>query len=544
MKTNLLITALLFVFFSCKQGKENQKKLHETDRIISETTKAQKFELTLAEEKQLVSEFVNSIDFNKSSVPNGPAKDASKLALYKLAWEQFIALNWPVADVNEAGNRGKPNMSVDSTFLSVTPSKLPTTVWSTYASKAEVFNYQTDSLPAWNTLKRPIYQYTHQPTRIIESDRFDLFNNLDENNEIAEAVVFGGAGKGNTTGGNQILYEAKINEAEYSYLRANNLQNSATANNWAKNTVKKLSTFGGTCLSEEAAKQEIVCFPCADENNEGAIEIKAAWRKLNANDNKERYYIQNVVVYKKVGNKVKYTNQDYGLVGLHIIRKTKNYPTFIFTTFNHVDNLDSGIYYNNSIALEGVKPPYYQYYKNGTMNGEPAEVPDVTFNPEHTYIETGNIAVKTQEEIHKIPATLGLFNTAVQEQIKNKSKNNKSVWQYYELLGVQAVPTDLKDAASDESYYLANNVIETDYTLRRFTGAFAQSTGILLHAANVNRKGETVSAGGCMGCHGNQQVNGSDFSFLLGNGYISSPDTLGVPPNVRVVQQILKMAEK
>ncbi|WP_157821980.1 hypothetical protein [Tenacibaculum sp. Bg11-29] len=541
MRNILLIIISLFMIFSCKNHKQNNQYLIKNKSSASEVIKKNDFKLTAKEENKLINDIVKSINLKDSSVPKGPKSDASKLELYKLAWEQFIALNWPVANTNTSGNRAKPNASSDSTFLSVTPNKLPTTVWSTYASKAEVFNHQSSNLPAWNLLKKPVYQYTYQPSSLKESDEFNLFNNLDENNEIGEAVVFGGAGKGNISGGDQILYEAKINETEYSYLRAYNLQNADTASNWAKNTVKKLNAFGGTCLSEEAAKQEVICFPCADENNEGAIEIKAAWRKLNDSDKKERYYIQKVLVYKKVGDKVKYTNQDYGLVGLHIIRKTKNFPTFIFTTFNHVDNLDSGIYYNNSIALEEAKGPYYQYYKNKTENGKTKQVPDLTYDTNNQYIKTGNIAVKTQEEIHKIPSGLELFNTAIQKQIKKQSKNNNSVWQYYELLGVQAVPVDLKDADSDDSYYLANNVIETDYTLRRFTGAFANKTGILLHFSNVNKKGKKVSMGGCMGCHGNAQAGGNDFSFLLGDGPIKMPDTLGVPPDVKAIKKILKM---
>ena len=517
MKIKLLNLLLVFTIFSCT-SKQDKKIVEEIIEI------------------EEISTYVNdSINFQENSVPKGPKPDATKLELYRLAWQQFIALNWPV-NTNISGNRAKPNTSSDFTFLKVTPALLPTLVWNTYASKAEVFNHQSDSLPLWSSLSKPIYQYTNQPKPLNKGDKFDLFNNLDENNEIGEAVVFGGAGKGNTSGGNQVLYEAKINEAEYSYLQKYNLQNTITAKNWATETKKKLDSFGGTCLSEEAAAKEIICFPCADENNEGAIEIKAAWRKLNKNDSLKRYYVQNVLVYKKVGDSIKYTNQEYGLIGLHIIRKTKNYPTFIFTTFNHVDNLDAGIYYNNSIALEGHKPPYYQYYKK---NSHKKSVPDTTFNPEHKYIQLGNIAVETQEEVHKIPFELQIFNTAVQNRIKTES-NNKSVWQYYELLGVQAVPIDITNASTDESYYLANDVIETDYTLRRFTGAFG-NPGILLNAQNINKKGKKVSMGGCMGCHGNAQAFGNDFSFLLGIKEINEPDTLGVPPDVlRKIKQFLK----
>lgn len=306
-------------------------KLNQDEKIIEET---------------IISIFANdSTHYNDNSVPKGPKLGASKLELYTLAWQQFIALNWPVANTNEVGNRGKPNTNQESTFLKVTPEFLPTPVWNTYASKAEVFNHQTDSLPAWSTLTKPIYQYKNHPSKLKPDDKFHLYNNLDESNEIGQAVVFGGAGKpGDSSGGNQVLYEAKINEMEYSYIRKYNLQRKTTAKTWADSTKNKLNAFGGTCLSEEAAKQKVICFPCADENNEGAIEIKAAWIKLNGNDHLNRYYVQDVLVYKKVENEIKYTNEKYGLIGLHIIRKTKNYPTFIFTTFNHIDNIKTGIY--------------------------------------------------------------------------------------------------------------------------------------------------------------------------------------------------------
>ncbi len=508
MKTKLVALSLVMSIISCTSSPEKN--------IAEQSPQVDK-----------VGEYVKkAINLNSSKVPEGPQADASKKELYALAWQQFIALNWPVKS-NITGNRANPNSNSDSTFLKVTPSVLPRVVWSTYASKAEVFNFQTGSLPAWSTLGKPVYQYKTQPTPLNSGDKFDLFNNLDENNEIGEAVVFGGAGLGNNSGGNQVLYEAKINEAEYNYLRKYNLQNKTTATNWADSTVKYLNQFGGTCLSEEAAAQEVICFPCADGTQQGAIEIKAAWRKLNGNDDLSRYYVQNVLVYKNDGNTRKYTNQAYGLIGLHIIRKTKNYPTFIFTTFNHVDNIKSGIYYNNSIALEGQTPPFYQYYKKDATG---KQIPDTTYDPTHKYIQTGNIAVKTQNEVHKIPSELDSFNMAVQNRIKTESSN--SVWQYYELLGVQATPVDLKNADTDDSYYLANDVIETDYTLRRFTGAFANPTGILLDAHNINKMGKVYSMGGCKGCHGNAQVSGNDFSFLLGNGVISAPDTLGVPPNV------------
>ena len=254
-------------------------------------------------------------------------------------------------------------------------------------------------------------------------------------------------------------------------------------------------------------------------------------------DNSERYYTKDVIVYEKdASNATVYVNKTYALIGLHIIRKTKNYPNFIFTTFGHVDNIKNGIYYNNDIALEykGHKAPYYQYHdKNGN--------PDTTSYPNHKYIKEGNIPVKSQDEIHPIASDLKIFNSAIQERIHNT--NPKSIWQYYELLGLQAQPVDYSNRSTDVDYYLANNVIETDYTLRKFTGAFGSPTGIQLGIQNVNTVGNTVSMGGCMGCHGNAQKSGTDFSFLINGGDMLTPDTVELPMDSKKIDKVKDFAK-
>ena len=89
--------------------------------------------------------------------------------------------------------------------------------------------------------------------------------------------------------------------------------------------------------------------PCGDLNvppdpdtgdpGEGAIEIKAAWRKLTTKEaNSGRFFTQSVLFYTgSKGNQV-YNNEVWGLVALHIIHKTKSFPVFVFATFEQVDN--------------------------------------------------------------------------------------------------------------------------------------------------------------------------------------------------------------
>jgi hypothetical protein len=44
---------------------------------------------------------------------------------------------------------------------------------------------------------------------------------------------------------------------------------------------------------------------------------------------------------------------------------------------------------------------------------------------------------------------------------------------------------------------------------------------------NVAHAGHTFNMGGCMGCHGNAQHGGLDFSFILAGGRDTTPDTAG-----------------
>ena len=44
---------------------------------------------------------------------------------------------------------------------------------------------------------------------------------------------------------------------------------------------------------------------------------------------------------------------------------------------------------------------------------------------------------------------------------------------------------------------------------------------------NVAWNGSGYNMGGCMGCHGNAQVGGADFSFILLGGRDTAPDAAG-----------------
>jgi len=92
-----------------------------------------------------------------------------------------------------------------------------------------------------------------------------------------------------------------------------------------------------------------VSLPCGDaavagDAGEGAIEIKAAWRQLTAQEAVSgRFFTQRSFSTLARNSQRIITNAVYGLVALHIIHKTISFPAFVFASWEQVDNYDDTI---------------------------------------------------------------------------------------------------------------------------------------------------------------------------------------------------------
>ena len=106
--------------------------------------------------------------------------------------------------------------------------------------------------------------------------------------------------------------------------------------------------YVGTCTPHRVQRHPIIMLPCGDitkpgDAGEGAIEIKAAWRKLDPTEMSKlgRFFTRNVIYYTGSPTApADYNNDVWGLVALHIIHKTKSFPAFVFATWEQVDNYD------------------------------------------------------------------------------------------------------------------------------------------------------------------------------------------------------------
>ncbi|PHR36694.1 MAG: hypothetical protein COA38_01320 [Fluviicola sp.] len=422
--------------------------------------------------------------------------------LSRFAWKEFVALNWP-ADPN---HRGKPDTS------KVFGDSSSNVVWETYWHRAEMFPYDENPVKTTlregghvsykaNTTDKPSYKY--DPASFTFKGSFGgtgtatgdstLFNNLSENNELDIDQMF----VGTATDENRILYEAKMNESGFNYIIEKELYNSTTRNTYTTTSkiTANLLQYGSSC---NVTEPNITCLPCGDNaGDEGNIEIKASWRKLTtAEIDSANYYTNTVITYRSVHNERKYFNETYGLIALHIIHKTENFPSFIYATFEHKDLIDSKLLYIDEIT------------QDNRGGGD-------------TYGDT----IPVTDRVHPIPSAVDSVNNEVHAVF-----GADNVFSNYKLVGVQAYPVDFGDLDTNSTdsvstFYLANLAIETNQELQSFRGTKAANEP---NAKNVYSKRKFINMGGCMGCHGvAQSRKGSDFNFLIANAPFTVPEFVG-----------------
>ncbi|MEP3919678.1 RICIN domain-containing protein [Ascidiaceihabitans sp.] len=447
-----------------------------------------------------------------------PYPDVVLYDLAHFAWREFAALNYP-ADPN---HRGKP--LAGSSIGDAADAR----VWETYWHRVEMF--PGDKTPVQSGGKadvtaKPSYKYTGFA---LDSTTFgggtpgmdaSLWNNLDEDNELNVDEMFAHVSANPSdpdapngfVDENRIVYEAKMNEAGFNYVLSTKLYDTETRDTMvaATKTADALTAYGGTCGK---APSGIVSLPCGVMGGaEGNIEIKAAWRKLNADETASgAYYTNKVIRYQAVGatkaDKVnKWFTDTYGLIGLHIIHKTANFPTYVFATFEHKDNIASGIGYIDEI----------------TQNGRGAG-------------DVAGAKVIISDRDNPIPNAVKAMNSVAQTGLAG------TVWANYQLVGVQAHPVDysaIKDSTNQEdisTYLLSNIVIESNEELQNFRGGKAADQ-IDMQNTVIHGTGK-VNMGGCLGCHGVAQLNGSDFNFLIKNSPFTAPEVVG--SNVGIIDFI------
>jgi hypothetical protein len=447
----------------------------------------------LADTNALVETMVISYE-----LPGDVNVNATEAELALFAWQEFFALNW-----QSTWKTDKKRTVADSSWNLATGGTQPDlAVWETYIHRTEL---RPANRKRTRDLSKGLPHYSFIDSVMVNVGPNGIvldnyWNILDEDSEIGSAFIFAHEKE------YEVLYEAKSNLVEYDYVKQNFPTDALLNQASAKGASKGLSYFTSLSKTEmcdsDNTSNGLICLPCANiQGNEGAIEIKLAFRKLDASkgDDASKFITKEVVVFKDNPNG-KYIDAEvdtFGLIGMHIIRKTANYPAFIFASWEQVDQRNNDM---QTIGLDTV-----------TVNKkQDRDVDPHRLNP---VIE------------RVIPESIQAINDLMHDKIKNT--NSVSKWQYYQLIGVQGKPLDYKDRTSDNNYFMANYVIESDLKLTNFHGSFAVPFKDTIQNVAFDKK--SFNMGGCQGCHGQAQLTfGTDFSFLLDNGAgkpVDKPDT-------------------
>ena len=349
------------------------------------------------------------INFN-NQVPGDLATFGNQSQADCFAWQEFISLNWPTDGSTYFGQPGD--------FDPVT--------WETYMPKEVLFPAGGAKPPAWGTLVSPVYAkkfktqrlvFNHKKTKLLTfSAKFadtDTINGMSP----SQAAPFNAPNWLGAQNNTNVWYEIMLNQDYYNFIVNNGYYNAINQHN----VVQK-----GTPIN----------FPQGVYNGAvGAIELKAAWMEVDNLQSAKwnRYKLSKAVVMDAYTGQLRTTT--VALVGLHILHKTTNQPTWVWATFEHIDNVPN--------STTETPPPYgYNFYnpncttqqvklKNGTTT-----TVNCTANtsPPYYLTDAPPVAIQTTR-INSIDSEdAAPINTKMQSNIKSFYPN--SVFQYYQLVDV------------------------------------------------------------------------------------------------------------
>lgn len=350
---------------------------------------------------------------------HAPAPSAGLKAFNDYAWQMFVAANWPA----KAEARGVPDcnrMIGDSTKV----------VWISYKTTDETFLPGAVDPGPWESPAKSELEFSEISK--VSSDIKD---------EIMQPVGGWLIDQKN----NPVYYQISINKISYDYIRQNDFYN----------------------LDTVTTATDI-------EFLDNSLEVKAAWRWLQADDDHSRYFTR-PAIFEVYGTNGKPTGEFKegvaGLVGLHIIVKAEGFPQWVWATFEQVDNVT---------VSGGIHTSFY----NPNCTGQYC-TPNIS--PEHSGQPFGDPNQLTR--VTPLHPEAVAVNEAYQSALKG------TPFQYYELVTSQ-YPLDPQDPGNPMGTPTPNI------------------------AANVTLESYIQPTSSCMACHFTARVPGgtlvkTDFSFIL-----------------------------
>ena len=383
--------------------------------------------------------FLNSTDGQFQNGYSSVLAPGIQPSFDNFSWQSFVALNWPS---DASGNPIGANFTDDKDSLRV---------WERFTDASKIFNTHSDALKTFKT-KNPSSKILSENSKISSNVEVSDFIEADGNALVDRNLNF-------------VVYEVKMNPVEEKFILDNNL-----------NTKKG--------IYEYYKSKDTIILPVQNGTIPGSIEIKASWRILDSSkgDDLSRFYTQNATIFVTSENSVSGQSFSFectlGLVGIHILRKTEKFGFWVWSTFEHIDNVP-----DNLQQAQTNQEQNWSFYNpeclNCPMNQPPKHVSGDTISPnnivyrwktEAPYAEHYATVVPGEGQGQKFGTQVSrvypiYFCTEQLNSIwQSKLSELGSVFANYKLVGTQwMIPTDGTPPARkiNAPTYLGNTTAET-----------------------------------------------------------------------------------
>jgi hypothetical protein len=317
--------------------------------------------------------------------------------------------------------------------------------------------------------------------------------------------------------GHYALFDILMNKAMYKYIYDHQLYSQAGQRDQAKSN-----------LSIDFPEGHNLPAPGMPGSDPGAIMIKVSWKILNPDEvNSKKFHMVNALVSlpKSANSDVEppCLPETLGLVGFHVVHKTISRPQWIWTSFEHVDNVPE-----QREVDAGPLPHTYSFYDRSCnaskcpVNETPPRPWDP--DPDSQLKFHGSFNSQITRVTPLTPETVSM-NEAFQGLLKG------TVWQNYMLISTQW-PSGFPCAILQATVSPPNSPVpQTDF-LKQPDMTCAPAPAILANSTlETYSQGDIpLASSSCMACHGNAvsfqtrpanakpgdiYFNQSDFTFML-----------------------------
>jgi len=398
------------------------------------------------------------------------------------SWQSFVALNWPAA----IGADGKAVRGVPSTDSAMKIGNPGVRVWESYKTDWELFRPGGKAPTPWSSYDLPL----GSPSPCGDPGESKTLAMVTKMDSVLDGINQAFSHPLVDQNRNYVRYEIHVNQPYYQKV---------VDKQWYR--------------VDQQSKDP----SNPNEFPNRVIEIKAAWKELVAGtDDPSRFYTTDALIFEPAGSP-KCRSAKMGLIGFHIANKEKHHREWIWSTFEHVDNVPEGT------PVSGLK---YSLH-NGT--NIPSSLPGYDHRPEKInetkpFPVSGDLQRNPVQVSRLTPLSDGqVAPTTEQMNAKWQQALAGTVWQFYKLVSTQwPIVQDGQDFKVGPPG----------------TGTFPKNSDSPFPAAKVaNSTMETyVQKNSCMKCH--YLASQDDFSFLL------SERAFTPPPPVNALMTAAKRAKQ